>query len=66
MAENQSGIAISVSEQNVLIQQCKLKRQRFMFQGRDAHSIDNFGGKSLALPSFRAKHRDDDPDEQEV
>jgi hypothetical protein len=48
---NQS--AAITSEGKVLVEQCKLRRSRFVFQGQAAHSIDNFGGKSLPLKSFR-------------
>ena len=38
---NQSGADVTV-----LVRQCKLKRQRLMFLGRDAHTIENYGGKA--------------------
>ena len=39
----------------VLVKQCQLKRTRFMFQGHDAHSIQNFGGKTVAPMSSRTQ-----------
>lgn len=46
---NQSGADVTV-----LVQQCKLRRQRFTFLGQEAHTIENYGGKAEPLRAFRS------------
>ena len=49
-SNNQSGADVTV-----LVQQCKLKRQRFMFLGKDAHTIEKYGGKAEPIRAFRSQ-----------
>ena len=45
----------SAADVAILVQQCKLKRQRFTFLGRDAHTIENYGGKAEPIRAFRSQ-----------
>lgn len=43
------------SQYAVMVKQCQLKRARFTYQGQEAHSIENYGGKTNPPISSRAK-----------
>ena len=55
----------SRSKESVIVKQCKLKRNRFVFLGRDVHTVENFGGKAEPLKSFRSEVKCQEDSEME-